>query len=74
MNTVKTGEKGLKKVTMGEKYMLCHIPYAEEPLKYLVSNNNDGPNSTKYGSLLWHSVKSLRSMQHAPRRGGFGVL
>ena len=49
----------------------CHMPNSEEPPKYLMSNNNDGPNTTKYGSLLRHGLNRCaqrpHGAQHAPQ-------
>ena len=48
------------------KSTLCHIPNLEEPPKYGGSNDNDAPNTAKYGSPLWHSMKSAHSAPFAP--------
>ena len=41
--------------------MVCHIPNSEESPNYPVSNNNGGLNTTKLGSLLRHSMKSVHT-------------
>ena len=53
-------------MTKRVKTMQCYIPNLEAPRKTLASNNDDAPNTTKYGSLLRHSMNIVHNTPFAP--------